>query len=289
VGGQYQYNYTGKTDGGKDHVKEIVRAASEVTAERLASGACSTAPLEKLCDLVDEASSTQAEQIGRTTRETGILRKLVALLGSSNNDALYSSLFILGNVSSDVYDPHAMLTKRLLNEMDAFAAVLRHISSTEADVAHVAVGAMQNMCCNLALAQQMKAHGADRLLEGLLASDGCDLQVRELAKGCLTNMHKFLVEEGPTAGSDATEETGGGRAHTVSASLVVETLPVVEGLLAVPKRLRSRDRGPESPQFNALAGDLSSMSTVSPSAVRRDRLRATDARSSKSPYLLRRG
>ena len=83
-------------------------------------------------------------------RDGGGVQALLALLDSGGHEERRLGLFVLGNVSSDTFDPEgAWRTREILGRGGGIGRLLRHLHSDDRGTLLCAVCAVQNVCVGI--------------------------------------------------------------------------------------------------------------------------------------------
>jgi len=129
----------------------------------------------QLAQLVDSSDAATAVEVGNFLRETDALPLVLDLLLDRQLRMVQCALMVLGNLSSDAFDPNSMLTAKILFDHDVLKVVKPFFTPTTDDGIQVyAAGLVQNVCKTCEFAEKALSCGVVRALELMLT----DAQLR---------------------------------------------------------------------------------------------------------------
>jgi hypothetical protein len=195
----------------------MVLSATCYTIENmLASLGSDTERLQAATDLVssvDAAFGSDASEIGEEVRTLAGLPKIVQALAVDDLEFQQMMLVVLGNLSSDAFDPNSSRTKMLLRDTDVVAVLIPLLRSASESLTLYAAACLQNMCHDQELAVRALRLGAHPVLLQLVKDE--QPVVQKFAAGALHNISRAVQHLADTA-----FESGSPRKQLASSQLM---------------------------------------------------------------------
>ena len=172
----------------------MVGSATCLTVESmLASLGSDTERMQAATDLVssvDAAFGPDASKIGEQVRTLSGLPKIVQALAVDDLEFQQMLLVVLGNLSSDAFDPKSSRTKVLLRDTDVVPALMPLLCSASEPLKLYAAACLQNMCHDRELAVRALQLGAHPVLLQLVKDE--QPMVQKFAAGALHNLSRAV-------------------------------------------------------------------------------------------------
>ena len=148
--------------------------------------------LEGLALLVDSSTDTDLSDLCHIVRERGGCEALSLLMTDDEPVVHQNAMLVLGNVASERVDAGCIATKELLRRSGALEMLMPHLWSEVYDTVLYALGALLNLCADVAYVEILQeAQVPTRLQE--LAECG-DSHLERFAKGCLHNIREAILQ-----------------------------------------------------------------------------------------------
>ena len=148
--------------------------------------------LEGLALLVDSSTESDLAELCRIVRDRGGCEFLAHLMTEDEPLVHQNAMLVLGNVASERVDASSVATKELLRRCGALELLIPHIWSEVYDTVLYALGALLNLCADVAYVEMLQdAQVPTRLQE--IAECG-DSHLERFAKGCLHNIREAILQ-----------------------------------------------------------------------------------------------
>ena len=209
----------------------VLSATCYTIESMLASLGSDTERVQAATDLVssvDAAFGSDASEIGEEVRTLAGLPKIVQALAVDDLEFQQMMLVVLGNLSSDAFDPKSSRTKMLLRDTDVVAVLIPLLRSASESLTLYAAACLQNMCHDRELAVRALRLGAHPVLLQLVKDE--QPMVQKFAAGALRAVQHL---------AESAVESGSPRKQLASSQLMgdVQLDPDAEQVLNDPSRL----------------------------------------------------
>ena len=213
----------------------VLSATCYTIESMLASLGSDTDRMQAATDLVssvDAAFGSDASEIGEEVRTLAGLPKIVEALTVDDPEFQQMMLVVLGNLSSDAFDPKSSRTKVLLRDTDVVEVLLPLLRSGSESLTLYAAACLQNMCHDRELAVRALRLGAHPVLLQLVKDE--QPMVQKFAAGALHNISRAVQHL-----ADSAVESGSPRKQLASSQLMgdVQLDPDAEQVRNGPSRL----------------------------------------------------
>jgi hypothetical protein len=139
--------------------------------------------LYKWVERLDGASEDTAVALCEELRASGAVAVISNLLTHESAKIYQLAIYLVGNLASEAFDPHASLSKRELKQAGAFELLLHHLFSTDDVTLLMTLCAIQNMCMEIEYVDALKKAGGIKRLRNIVSP-----QLLPFAQGCLDNV-----------------------------------------------------------------------------------------------------
>ena len=139
--------------------------------------------LYKWVERLDGASEDTAVALCEELRASGAVAVISNLLTHESAKIYQLAIYLVGNLASEAFDPHASLSKRELKQAGAFELLLHHLFSTDDVTLLMTLCAIQNMCMEIDYVDALKKAGGIKRLRNIVSP-----QLLPFAQGCLDNV-----------------------------------------------------------------------------------------------------
>ena len=237
----------------------VLSATCYTIESMLASLGSETERMQAATDLVssvDAAFGSDASEIGEEVRTLSGLPKIVEALAVDDSEFQQMMLVVLGNLSSDAFDPKSSRTKVLLRDTDVVEVLLPLLRSGSESLTLYAAACLQNMCHDRELAVRALRLGAHPVLLQLVKDE--QPMVQKFAAGALHNISRAVQHL-----ADSAVESGSPRKQLASSQLMgdVQLDPEAEQVRNGPSRfplpLASRTANPLARHLSPLNPSIS--------------------------------
>ena len=142
--------------------------------------------LYKWVERLDGASEDTAVALCEELRASGAVAVISNLLTHESAKIYQLAIYLVGNLASEAFDPHASLSKRELKQAGAFELLLHHLFSTDDVTLLMTLCAIQNMCMEIEYVDALKKAGGIKRLRIIVSL--ANPQLLPFAQGCLDNV-----------------------------------------------------------------------------------------------------
>ena len=142
--------------------------------------------LYKWVERLDGASENTAVALCEELRASGAVAVISNLLTHESAKIHQLAIYLVGNLASEEFDPHASLSKRELKQAGAFELLLHHLFSTVDTTLLMTLCAIQNMCMEIEYVDALKKAGGIKRLRIIVSL--ANPQLLPFAQGCLDNV-----------------------------------------------------------------------------------------------------
>jgi len=226
----------------------VLSATCYTIESMLASLGSETERMQAATDLVssvDAAFGSDASEIGEEVRTLSGLPKIVEALAVDDPEFQQMMLVVLGNLSSDAFDPKSSRTKVLLRDTDVVEVLLPLLRSGSESLTLYAAACLQNMCHDRELAVRALRLGAHPVLLQLVKDE--QPMVQKFAAGALHNISRAVQHL-----ADSAVESGSPRKQLASSQLMGDVQLDPDAEQAIERRFRQYGRERELEHLAAL-------------------------------------